>query len=141
MEDKCCCFNLQRGCDGCVSIFKGDVMDCGAYRGVKQLEHAMKIVKRMLENRIRRLVTIDDMQFGVMPGKGTTHAWFILRRMQDFRGREQNLYMWFVDLKKAFGRVLRKVMEWVLTKTGLAEVLVQALMSLYDGSSTKVRVG
>ena len=32
---------------------KGDVMDCGACKGVKLLEHAMKIVERVLENRIR----------------------------------------------------------------------------------------
>ena len=64
-------------------------MDCGTYREVKLLEHAMKIVERVLENRIRGLVTIDDMQFGFMSGKGTTDALFILRRLQDeFRGRE-----------------------------------------------------
>ena len=46
-----------------VSIFKGkgDVMDCGAYRGVKLLEHAMAIVERVLENSIRELVMIDEM--------------------------------------------------------------------------------
>ena len=27
-------------------------MDCGAYRGVKLLEHAMKIAERVLEKRI-----------------------------------------------------------------------------------------
>ena len=62
---------------------KRDVMDCGAYTGRKLLEHAMKIVEKALENRIRRLVTINDMQFGFMPGKGTTHALHILRRMQE----------------------------------------------------------
>ena len=37
-----------------VPIFKGkrDVMHCGAYEGVKLLEHAMKIVERVLEKRI-----------------------------------------------------------------------------------------
>ena len=98
-----------------VPIFKGkgDVMDCGEYRGVRLQEHAMKKMKRVLENRIRGLVTIDDMQFGVMPGKGTTHALFILRRMQEeFREREQKLYMCFVDLEKAFDTIPRKVMEW-----------------------------
>ena len=37
-----------------VRIFKekGDVMSCGSYRGVKLLEHAMKIVERVLEMRI-----------------------------------------------------------------------------------------
>ena len=49
--------------------------------------------------------------------------------------------MCFVDLEKTFDRVPRKVMEWALRKKGLAEVLVQAVMSLYEGSRTKVRVG
>ena len=87
-------------------------MDCGAYRGVKLLELAMKIVERVLENRIKEKVMTDEMQYGLMPGKGTTHALFIPRRMQEkFRGREKNLYLSFVDLEKAFDRVPRKVME------------------------------
>ena len=106
-------------------------MDCGAYTGVKLLEHAMKIVNRVLENRIRGLVTIDGMQFGFMPEKGTTHALFVLKRMQEkFQEREKKLYMCFVDLEEAFDRVPRKVMEWALRKKGLADVLVQAVISL-----------
>ena len=47
-----------------VPIFKGkgDVMSCGSYRGVKLLEHAMKIVERVLERRIRTLVNLNEMQ-------------------------------------------------------------------------------
>ena len=101
----------------------------------------MKIVERVLK-RIRELVKVDDMQFGFMPGKGTTDALFILRRMQkEFRGREKKLYMCFVDLEKAFDGVPRKVMKWALRKKSLPEVLVKAVMSLYEGSRTKVRVG
>ena len=112
-----------------VSIFKekGDVMDCGAYRGIKLLEHTMK--------KIKELVMIDEMQFRFMSGKGTTHALFILKRMlEKFRGREKKVYiLCFVDFEKAFDRVglPRKVMEWALRKKGLVEVLVQAVMSLY----------
>ena len=73
---------------------------------------------------------IDEMQFGFMPGKGATHALFILRMQKEFCGREKKLYMCFVDLEMAFDRVPRKVMEWALRKKGLAEVLVQAVMSL-----------
>ena len=58
-----------------------------------------------------------------------------------FRGREKKLYMGFVDLEKAFDRVPRKVMEWALRKKSLPKVLVKAVMSLYEGSRTKVRVG
>ena len=52
------------------------------------------------------------MRFGFMPGKGSTPALFIFKRMQEeFREREKKLYMCFVDLEKAFDRVPRKVME------------------------------
>ena len=49
-------------------------MDCGALREVRLLEHAMKTIERVVENRIRGLVAIDDMQFGFVSGKGRTHA-------------------------------------------------------------------
>ena len=45
-----------------VPIFKGkgDAMSCGVYRGVKLLEHAMKIVEKVLERRMRCMVKVDD---------------------------------------------------------------------------------
>ena len=54
-----------------VLIFKGkgDVMSCGSYRGVKLLEHAMKIVERVLERRIRTLVNLNEMQFWIYARK------------------------------------------------------------------------
>jgi hypothetical protein len=32
---------------------KGDVRDCGAYRGVKLLEHAMKVVERGVSHEVK----------------------------------------------------------------------------------------
>ena len=97
-----------------VPIFKGkgDVVDCGAYSEVKLLERAMETmetVERVLENRIRGLVAIDDMQFDFMTGKGTTHALFILRRIrEEFHGKEKKLCLCLRDLEKAFHRVPKK---------------------------------
>ena len=51
-------------------------MECGSYRGIKLLEHAMKVVERIFEDRIWQQIDIDDMQFGYMKGKGTTDAIF-----------------------------------------------------------------
>ncbi|XP_002731282.2 uncharacterized protein LOC100366586, partial [Saccoglossus kowalevskii] len=82
------------------------------------------------------------MQFGFMPGKGTIYAVFILRRMQEeYRAKGKKLYMCFVDLEKAFDRVPRKVMEWAMRKRGIPEAMVRAVMSLYEGAKTRVRVG
>ena len=40
-----------------VPIFKGkgDVMDCGAYKGVKLLEHAIKIVEKSVGEQNKRI--------------------------------------------------------------------------------------
>ena len=59
-----------------VPIFKrrGNVRNCNIYRGIKLLEHTIKVVERVPERRIQELVNIDAMQFGLMPGRGTTDA-------------------------------------------------------------------
>ena len=49
--------------------------------------------------------------------------------------------MCFVDLGKAFDRVLRKLIEWTIRKNGILEALVKAVISLYKGAKTKVNVG
>ena len=86
---------------------KGDPMECGSYRGIKLLEHAMKVMERIFEVRIRQQIDMDDMQFGFMKGKGTTDAIFIVRQMQEkLTAKGKKLYFSFVDLEKAFDRVL-----------------------------------
>ena len=62
---------------------KGDAMERGNYRGLKLLEHTMKVFERVLEQHIRKMVNINDMQFGFMPGKGTTNAIFVARKIQE----------------------------------------------------------
>ena len=102
----------------------------------------MKIVERVWEKRIKALMEPNDMQFGFMPKKEAIDALFMVRRMQEkYRDKDKELYMCFVDLEKAFDRVPRNVMQWVLRKKGLPEILVKAVMSLYEGSKTKVKVG
>ena len=111
---------------------KGSVMDCASYRGVKLLEHGIKVVGRLQEKRLRRLVKVDQMQFGFMPDKSTVDAFFILRRMQEsYLEKNRKLFFCFVDLEKAFDRVLRKVIEWALRKKLVPKRLVQAVMSMY----------
>ena len=85
----------------------------------------MKVVERVFEKMIRRIVSVDGMQFGFMPERGTIDAVFILRRIQDeYHAKAKNSYVCCVDLDKAFDRVPRKVLEWALWMKGIPEVLV-----------------
>ena len=72
---------------------KDDAVERGNFRGLKLLDHLMKVFERVIEKYIREAVNIDDMQFGFMPGKGTMDAIFITRIMQErFLAKKKNLY-------------------------------------------------
>ena len=60
---------------------------------------------------------------------------------EEYRDKKKKLYMCFVDIEKAFDGVPRKMMEWAMRKKGLPQVIVRAVMSLYHGAKTKVRMG
>ena len=97
-------------------------MECNSYRGIKLLEHAMKVFERVIEARLREKVDIDDIQFGFMEGKSTTDAIFIVRKLQEKHlEKKRELWMAFIDLEKAFDRVPREVIWWALRESGVEE--------------------
>ena len=66
---------------------KGDVMNCKAYKGVKLVEHGMKIVERVLKKKMKALMEMDDMQFGFMPGRGMTNVFYSEKNARRICGR------------------------------------------------------
>ena len=79
----------------------------------------------MLE-RLCGVVTVNEMQFGFMPERGTIDAVFILRRLQEeYHAKGKTLC--FVDLEKAFDRVSKKVLEWAMRKKEIPEVLIRSV--------------
>ena len=49
---------------------------------IKFIEYGMKLVEMVLE-RACRIVTANEMQFGLMSDKGTIDAWFVSTRVQE----------------------------------------------------------
>ena len=116
---------------------KGDALDCGSYRGIKLLDHVMKVFERVIEKRLRGRVELNDMQFGFRPGRGTTDAIFIVRQMQEkYMSKNKELWMAFVDLEKAFDRVPREVLWWALRRLKVDEWLVQVIKAMYENVTT-----
>ena len=119
---------------------KGDPLACGSYRAIKLLEQPMKVLERVLEKRNRCQVSIDNMQFGFMLGKGTTDAIFIMRQVQEkHQAEKKKLYYAFVDLEKEFDRVPREVVRWALWKLGVDGWRIRTVMALYIEACTVVR--
>ena len=120
---------------------KGDAVEHGNFRGLKLLDHLMKVFERVIEKYIREAVNTDDMQFGFMPGKGTMDAIFITRIVQErFLAKKKDFYFTFVDLEKAFDRVPQQVITWSLRKVGLEEWIIWVVKAMYENAKNAVNI-
>ena len=125
-----------------IPLYKGkvDALDCGKHRGLRLLEHSMKIWERVLMRRLESHIKINTQQFGFAAGRSTTDAVFIARQLQEkYLQNKKELYHIFVDLEKAFDKVPRLAISWALRRQMVPEYLISAVMSLYENSTSQVR--
>ena len=120
---------------------KGEATERGSYRGLKLQEHMMKIFEKTIEQEIWIVIDISEIQFGFMPGKGTTDVIFIARQLQEkYLEKKKHLYFFFVDLEKAFDRVPGDVVRWAMRKLNINEWLTETVMAMYELSNSTVKV-
>ncbi len=89
---------------------------CGKYRGVRLLDHGMKLWEKILERRLRDIIKIEDIQFGFQQDKSATDAIFVMRQLQERYMEKKKMYHVFLYLEKAFDRVPREVIAWALRR-------------------------
>ena len=125
----------------CLYKGKGDALDRGNYHGLKLIEQVMKVLERIVDGLIRQVVSTDDSQFGLVPGRGTTYAIFVVRQLQEkYLAANKRLYIVSIDPEKAFDRVPRKVIWWALRKLGVDEWIVRLVQGMYSNSRSHVHV-
>ena len=125
-----------------VPIFKekGDIQDCGNYRGIKMISHTMTIWERIIDRRLREETSIGEEQFGFMPGRGTTDAIFAARQViEKHREMQKALHLVFIDLEKAYDRVPRQEVWMCLREHGVPEKYVRLVRDTYEDARTQVK--
>ncbi|KAE8713278.1 Protein PIR [Hibiscus syriacus] len=119
---------------------KRDTQCCGNYRGIKLLRHTMKLWERVIETRLRHVTRVSENQFGFMPGKSTTEAIHLLRRlMEKYKGKNREFHMAFIDLEKAYDSVPRDTIWKTLEKRQIPTAYIRAIRDMYCRSTTYVR--
>ena len=116
---------------------KGDALERGNYRGLKLTDQVMKLAEHVLEIQIRQMININEIQFGFVPGRGTTDVIFIIHQLQEkYLAINKPLYLAFLDLEKAFDCVPRKVIWWAMRKLGVEEWANRVIQDMYKDAKS-----
>lgn len=118
---------------------KGDVRDCSNYRAIKLMSHTLKIWERVINNRLKHIITLTPNQCGFVSGKGTTDAIQTIRIMlEKARSNSENLHMVFIDLEKAFDHVPRDLIWESLKQQLVPECYIELIQDMYQSVTTQV---
>jgi len=100
----------------------------------------MKLWERVIERKMRKDISISENQFSFMPGRSTTEAIYLLRRLMGlYRDRKMDLHLVFIDLEKAYDRVPRNLVWSCLEQKGVLSGYIRAIKDMCDGGRTRVR--
>ena len=103
---------------------KPNTLDCDQHRIISLMSHTLKLLLKIVLERCWSNIRpeIAQCQYGFMPDKGTRNAIFTLRMLSERNiQHQQNIYICFIDYKKAFDRVRHKRLFKMLNDVGLDE--------------------
>jgi len=100
----------------------------------------MKLWEHVIDRRLRRVILISDNQFGFMCGISTIEAIHLIGRLIElYRDRKKDLLMVFIDLEKAYDRVMREVLSEHLENKEVSVAYIRTIKDKYEGAQTSVR--
>jgi sorting nexin-29 len=109
---------------------KGDEIDCSNYRGISLLSISYKTLSNILLSRLSPYIDeiIGDHQYGFRRNRSTTDQIFCISQMLEKKWEYNGtVYQLFVDFKKAYDSVRRKVLYNILIEFGVPMKLVRLI--------------
>ena len=122
---------------------KPKASECKDHRTISLMAHAVKLLLKIVERRIRmKLETeIANIQFGYRKGSGTREGIFTLRTIcERMIEVQQDVYLCFVDYEKAFDKVQHHKLLDMLKKHHIGKNNLQLITNLYWKQEAAMRV-
>ena len=112
---------------------KGNLKLAKNWRGIQLGEYINSWYDRILSNRIKLWMNIDEFQTAYQSGKGCNTQIFTFRTISELAKKNKKaLFISYVDLEKAFDKVKRSTMLRVLSDLGIGTTMLKALHNLYS---------
>jgi hypothetical protein len=111
---------------------KGDKTDCNNYRGISLILTSYKILQTILHSRLIPYMdeNIGDYQCGFLRNISTTDQIFCIHRILEKKWEyNETVHQLFIDFKKSYDSVRRKVFYSVLIEFGVPIKLVRFIKS------------
>ena len=111
---------------------KGARLNCGNYRGISIGDTIGKLYAKILGNRLKQWMNVDNCQAGGQEARGCIEHILALRLMFDYAIKEKvKLFVLFIDFTKAYDKVPRKTLFDILKRLGCGKRFLSALISIY----------
>ncbi|KAK6756136.1 hypothetical protein RB195_014491 [Necator americanus] len=119
---------------------KGDIADCTSYRPMRLLCHTMKVFERVLEARLRKIVSVSLNQCGFVKDCSTIDAIHAVRiLLEKHREKNRSVHLAFLDLEKAFDRVPHELLWMSMRSHRVPDEYVLWTKLLYAKPTSVVR--
>ena len=122
----------------------GDLTSPHKWQGINLLDTASKIMRTIVTRRLQIVLTDEgyDLQFGSTPKTGCPDANFTLKSaLQLRREMDQDLWVVFLDLVKAFDTANHQLLLTLLRRYGIPEKIVRVVEKLYDDFKMELKIG
>ena len=129
-----------------VGVFKkGAADDPANYRPITLLQTCYKLYARVVANRLSAGLDahIRELQYGFRPGRSTSEAIYLIRRLQDLVDAKQHqvLYLMFLDWSKVFDRIRPVAMFLPLGRLGVPAHVCRVVQELVRNPLLEVIMG
>ena len=123
---------------------KGDMMECGNFRGISLVAHAGKVLLKIVATRLshycEREGILPEEQNGFRPRRSTLDMLFVVQRLHELaRKKCTAIFACFVDLTKAYDSVDRDLLWDVLRRFGLPPKMLAVIHHFHEGMRARVR--
>ena len=119
---------------------KGNLKLVKNWRGIQVGEYINSWYDRILCNRIKLWMNIDEFQTAYQKGKGCDTQIFTFRIITELMKQKKiPIYNSYVDLEKAFDKVKRSTMLRVLSNLGMGSVMFNPLRNIYSQTNVYLR--